>query len=101
MGSTFRFYLKARRASSLEEAADSNAQILENMVLEAESVDPRASLAIKQLKDPNYTNVLNREHSSQSNPIVGSPSSPDTLHVLIVEDNLINQKVSTVLKTSP
>lgn len=45
------------------------------------------------LKNPNYIHPLNRKHSEQSNPVVGSATDPNTLHVLVVEDNLINQKV--------
>lgn len=73
---------------------DTNADNLKKMVLEAGMDDSKASVAVKEIKDPKYINVLNREHSSHSNPVVGSASKIDTLHVLIVEDNLINQKVS-------
>jgi CheY-like chemotaxis protein len=99
-GSTFKFYLKARRAKSLEQTAHENAQKLEKLVVNAETSAkvPNSTLnAVKTLTSPNYINVLNRRHSSRSNPIIGSPVNPDTLHVLIVEDNLINQKVSVPL----
>jgi hypothetical protein len=100
-GSTFKFYLKARRAISIEEAADKNAAKLEKLVINAETNQhtseaySTAAKAVRTLKSPEYINKLNREHSAYSNPIIGSPVDPNTLHVLIVEDNLINQKVST------
>jgi hypothetical protein len=95
-GSTFRFYLKARRAISAEQVSEKNARRLEVLVAKAAVKRPNSDItqAVKTLKYPKYINVLNREHSSRSNPIMGSPADPETLHVLIVEDNLINQKVS-------
>ncbi|KAF2424210.1 hypothetical protein EJ08DRAFT_595273 [Tothia fuscella] len=82
VGSTFRFYLKARRAVPLSQNGGS-----------------QAMLAVQTLKDPTYTNSLNRTHSARSNPIIGSPTDANALHILIVEDNLINQKVmATQLK---
>jgi CheY-like chemotaxis protein len=66
--------------------ADANTANLKKMMVEVASSDSRAGLAAKMSKDPKHVNILNREHSSQSNP--------NALHVLIVEDNLINQKVS-------
>lgn len=49
----------------------------------------------KSLQSRDYINPQNRRsHSADSNPVVGSAQSPDTLHVLIVEDNLINQTVT-------
>jgi hypothetical protein len=92
-GSTFRFYLRCRRAIALNQVIDANADNLKKMVLEAETTGSQASLAVKTLKDPRYINVLNHSHTSLSNPVIGSTSNSDTLHVLIVEDNLINQKV--------
>jgi hypothetical protein len=100
-GSTFKFYLKARRAISAEEAADENAKQLEELVINTEAkqhtsqANSTAAKAVQTLTSPEYVNKLNREHSVQSNPIIGSPVDPNTLHVLIVEDNLINQKVSS------
>lgn len=47
----------------------------------------------EHLKHPSYVHPLNRKHSEASNPVVGSAHDSNTLHVLVVEDNLINQKV--------
>lgn len=55
--------------------------------------DPKVHQDVEQLRDPKYVNPLNRKHSEADNPVVGSAESSDTLHVLVVEDNLINQKV--------
>jgi hypothetical protein len=99
-GSTFKFYLKARRANSLAQAADENAQRLEKLVFNAGTeveVHKNTSDAAKTLTSPDYINLHNRNHSSRSNPIIGSAADSDTLHVLIVEDNLINQKVGIYL----
>lgn len=92
-GSTFRFYLRAHRAISIEEAADANAEQLKQVALDAQAVGGEAHEAVKTVLSPNYSHSLNRHNSAHSNPVVGSAISSDTLHVLIVEDNAINQKV--------
>jgi hypothetical protein len=93
-GSTFKFYLKVKRAISVQDAADANAAKLEQVTLDAEAVGGEIAKAIKTLQSPNYAHKINRyDHSESSNPIVGSAAGVDVLHVLIVEDNLINQKV--------
>jgi hypothetical protein len=47
----------------------------------------RANLNMRtglRVTHPNYIAPLNRSHSASQNPVVGSPSDADTLHVLIV-----------------
>jgi len=93
--------VKARRALSIEEAADENAKQLKDLVLNAKSESSsqassshqvrKASQSIKTLKDPKYVHGLNREHSEHSNPIVGSANNSETLHVLIVVRTLMLQ----------
>lgn len=98
-GSTFKFFIKVRRAiptdKAIEEAIEENARKLEKVVtIEAEQSDHETSKAVEELKNPNYVHPVNKGNEGFSNPVVGSPQDANTLHVLIVEDNLINQKVS-------
>jgi hypothetical protein len=98
IGSTFKFYLKARRAIStvtdeaIEEAIEVNAKKLEKVSLEAEHSDHKTGKAVETLLSPNYVHPVNKGNEGFSNPVIGSPQSANTLHILIVEDNLINQK---------
>lgn len=88
-------------AKAIEEAIEENAKKLERVVsIEAEQSDQKTSKAVKELKDPNYVHPVNKGNEGLSNPIVGSPHDANTLHVLIVEDNLINQKVADTSKMS-
>lgn len=92
-GSTFKFYIKARRSTSVEDVAEKNAAKLHQIQQDAEKSDSKANQAVKDLKDKDYVNVLNRDHSAHQNPVVGDAANADTLHLLVVEDNLLNQKV--------
>ncbi|QDS76665.1 hypothetical protein FKW77_000128 [Venturia effusa] len=97
-GSKFSFYLKVRRAistdKSIEDAIEVSARKLERVVtIEAEQSDRETSKAVEDLTNPNYVHPVNKGNEGFSNPVVGSPQDSNTLHVLIVEDNLINQKV--------
>lgn len=71
-----------------------NAKKLENVSIEAEKSDCETGKAVGDLMSPNYVHPVNKGNEGFSNPVVGSPRNANTLHVLIVEDNLINQKVS-------
>ena len=96
-GSTFKFYLKVRRAiptpKAIEEAIEANAKKLEKVSLEAEHSDQETIKAVGDLMSPDYVHPVNKGNEGFQNPVVGSPQNENTLHVLIVEDNLINQKV--------
>jgi hypothetical protein len=97
-GSTFKFFLKVKRAISIEDAAKANAVQLEQVSLDAHAVGGETKKAVASLLSPDYSHKLNRSpHSDSSNPVVGSMTDSETLHVLIVEDNLINQKVCWIL----
>lgn len=103
-GSDFKFYVKARRAATTnrretvdheETAAKRPRQTKSPHDGEETPSDGQKSHDEKtelRVTHPNYIAPLNRSHSASQNPIVGSPSDANTLHVLIVEDNLINQK---------
>lgn len=67
------------------------------VTIEAEQSDHETSKAVEELKNPNYVHPVNKGNEGFSNPVVGSPQDTNTLHVLIVEDNLINQKVQCLL----
>lgn len=105
-GSDFKFYVRARRAATssrrqtfdFEETAakrpkqNKSPHDGQNTPQDGQkSQDEPTGLHVTH---PNYIAPLNRSHSASQNPIVGSPSDANTLHVLIVEDNLINQKVN-------
>ncbi|KAI4792721.1 hypothetical protein E4T44_12775, partial [Aureobasidium sp. EXF-8845] len=99
-GSDFRFYVKARRATTSRKQ---------------DTIDPmkKASKGISKSRSPSPYNAeesfeelskfrvthhndvapLNRNHPASQNLVVELPSDANTLHVLIVEDNLVNQKV--------
>jgi len=95
-GSTFRFYVPARRVAQKTPVDTNSPEIQESGAVETtENGCSEEHHVGKSLKSPDYVNPMNRQsHSADSNPVVGSAQSPDTLHVLIVEDNLINQTVT-------
>ncbi|KAG9843877.1 histidine kinase, partial [Aureobasidium melanogenum] len=104
-GSDFKFYVKARRAATssrretlgLEDTAAKRPR--QGKSPQNDQGSPHDGQKSQEettrlhVTHPNYVAPLNRSHSASQNPIVGSPSDANTLHVLIVEDNLINQKV--------
>lgn len=97
-GSDFKFYIKARRSKDVHKDnghIDAATKDMKHMKLGASSDGHKTPNGDNSLSvtHPKYIAPLNRSHSATSNPVVGSPSDANTLHVLIVEDNLINQKV--------
>ena len=101
-GSDFKFYVRARRATTTKrreifDLVDRPAIKTkrsksghDDQKSPEKSSDEKTGLRVTH---PNYIAPLNRSHSASQNPVVGSPADANTLHVLIVEDNLINQKV--------
>jgi hypothetical protein len=97
-GSDFKFYVRARRAPTpkrretfdLAETVAKTSKQSKSQHDDQKGSDETTGLRVTH---PNYIAPLNRSHSASQNPVVGSPSDANTLHVLIVEDNLINQKV--------
>lgn len=98
-GSDFKFYVRARRAATTkrretfevaERPAKTSKQTKAQRDEPQKSPDESTGLRVTH---PNYIAPLNRSHSASQNPVVGSPADANTLHVLVVEDNLINQKV--------
>jgi hypothetical protein len=97
-GSDFKFYVRARRAatSTKREAfdfAETVSKTSKQSKSQRDGQKPPDEKTGLRVTHPNYIAPLNRSHSASQNPVVGSPSDANTLHVLIVEDNLINQKV--------
>ena len=93
-GSKFKFYIKARRAPSRDQGTETNGTRLQKIRFESQNSTARPSQAddnkdahqaARTLTNPNYINKLNRKHSASQNPVVGSATDPNTLHVLIVE----------------
>ena len=92
VGSTFAFYLKSRRADGdINEAAEkrlsedlqSNARLATNIPKELEDHNPTISRLLQ------YNDELAVASSSSSSAQI----PPSDWHVLIVEDNLVNQRV--------
>ncbi|KAI5250306.1 hypothetical protein E4T47_01292 [Aureobasidium subglaciale] len=99
-GSDFKFYVKARRSTTphtrekfgfaeLPAARTPRQSKSQSPHKGQKSPDQKTELRVTH---PNYIAPLNRSHSASQNPVVGSPADANTLHVLVVEDNLINQK---------
>ncbi|KAI5207503.1 hypothetical protein E4T39_01956 [Aureobasidium subglaciale] len=99
-GSDFKFYVKARRSTThhtrekfefreLPAARTPRQSKSQSPHKGQKSPDEKTELRVTH---PNYIAPLNRSHSASQNPVVGSPADANTLHVLVVEDNLINQK---------
>lgn len=86
-GSDFKFFVKARRVIATNKASDSEDEVVEDLEKTLSITDrtPQAGKNRALLVDPNYTASLKRKHSASQNPVASSPSSPNTLHVLIVE----------------
>ena len=89
-GSKFKFYIRARRAVAPQSNTDPVGTIAEKLAqtkLEPSngSKTPHDERDKLHVKHPEYISPMNRTHSASQNPVVGSPSDPTTLHVLIVE----------------
>ncbi|KAI4763366.1 hypothetical protein E4T52_08018 [Aureobasidium sp. EXF-3400] len=102
-GSDFKFYVRARRAVTPKRQETFDLAERPKTSKPSKPKDdgqkspdgrepPHESTGLR-VTHPNYIAPLNRSHSASQNPVVGSPADANTLHVLIVEDNLINQKV--------
>lgn len=76
-----------------EDVIEGNAKQLEMVTREAKKSDSETRMAVGDLMSPDYVHHVNKGNTGHSNPVVGSPQDAKTLHILIVEDNLINQKV--------
>ncbi|KAH0287862.1 hypothetical protein M436DRAFT_45572 [Aureobasidium namibiae CBS 147.97] len=97
-GSDFKFYVRARRAKTSKrretfDLVDRPAKPSKQRKSFHEDQKPADEKTGLRVTHPNYIAPLNRNHSASQNPVVGSPADANTLHVLVVEDNLINQKV--------
>jgi CheY-like chemotaxis protein len=86
VGSTFGFFIQARRTSAV------NSPALLGSVL------PGSSQPVKSMRDENTKRAGPATSPSRTVPIPiattnQSPIDPSDLHILIVEDNLVNQRV--------
>jgi len=85
-GSNFKFYIRARRAVPSKETkavqTENNTQVKPKPTSNGDHKQDKDKLHVQ---DRNYIAPMNRTHSASQNPVVGSPSDPNTLHVLIVE----------------
>ncbi|GAB7350496.1 hypothetical protein MBLNU459_g1092t1 [Dothideomycetes sp. NU459] len=107
IGSTFKFFLPvkrappeikvppSRRSRHLDNVSDQVTAAREAAARSQDHANSKSDAIkdTKHLQNPDYIHPLNRKHSESSNPVVGSAHDSNTLHVLVVEDNLINQKV--------
>jgi CheY-like chemotaxis protein len=92
VGSTFAFYLKCRRSEGeISEAAD------KRLSADLQSNARLAANIPKELKDHEEALSKLLQYNASSTSILGSTSSshldPNLWHVLIVEDNLVNQRI--------
>ena len=85
-GSNFKFYIRARRAVLSKETkavkTEKNTQEKPKITTNGDYKQDKDKLHVQ---DRNYVAPMNRTHSASQNPVVGSPSDPNTLYVLIVE----------------
>jgi hypothetical protein len=97
-GSTFSFYLQARRAvltdKPIENVMEAHTDKLQKVSLEAEPSGLEIGTAVENMKPPNHMHLPTKRDENFANPVVGCLKNANTLHVLIVEDNVINQRVS-------
>lgn len=98
-GSNFKFYIRARRSTpSAEEtnAVEATTEKLKKTKMNSSNGDDKTKMNSSNgdekvdkdklhVQDRSYVAPMNRNHSASQNPVVGSPSDPNTLHVLIVE----------------
>ncbi|KAH7116911.1 histidine kinase [Dendryphion nanum] len=85
-GSTFAFFVKARRYQS--DSADSRPQLIPDEALPSAQPVKESVTASMEYTDAATTDLL----MSRTNLML--PSQSSTLHILLVEDNLINQRVT-------
>jgi len=91
-GSNFKFFIKARRAES-PTASNPIDKATEQARIATLDPPKREKTLCKDntlqdnlhVQDRNYIAPMNRSHSASQNPVVGSATDPDTLHVLVVE----------------
>lgn len=89
IGSTFQFYIKTRRttppATELPQRADVQLLVREDALREACGVE------LPTLQNGTSTPTLQIKTSLR--PATPPLNSPKSFHILVVEDNLVNQKV--------
>lgn len=95
-GSNFKFYIKARRAIAPKNELDDVTRNKESNKHQSELAKPgkksrQDDIDRLHVTDRNYIAPMNRSHSASQNPVVGSPSDPNTLHVLVVEVSCLFQ----------
>jgi len=95
-GSNFRFFIKARRAKSptvsnlIDKATEQfRRAALDPPKREEKPQEQNTNQDSLHVQDRNYVAPMNRSHSASQNPVVGSATDPDTLHVLVVEVSTI------------
>ncbi|OAR03642.1 hypothetical protein LLEC1_00900 [Akanthomyces lecanii] len=87
-GTTFLFYVQARSADSMSPQPTADSKHVESALQQIQNADP-ASNRVARIPTPSRTTPLTTEarvSASQERPLTNS-------HILVVEDNLINQKV--------
>lgn len=89
-GSDFKFYIKARRSTpsrQVHSAVRKTAYPFRQSQTKPSGDDPKGQDNMDRLNvtHPEYVAPLNRQHSASQNPVVGSATDADTLHVLVVE----------------
>lgn len=92
-GSTFAFYIRAKRTNPPEEAVDQAPAGLTHR--SAENVPTMTSAAVTTKVTPAVkpASPKTRDFAEQSRGASKSEANPPPLRVLIVEDNLVNQRV--------
>jgi len=86
-GSSFKFYIRARRAlpSKQTKAVKTEGKKQEPTKKDASNGHRKEDKENMHVQNRNYVAPMNRVPSASQNPVVGTPSDPDALHVLIVE----------------
>jgi CheY-like chemotaxis protein len=96
VGSTFGFFIKARRAQSPATSAAEGRLIVDKNHNRAAHINHMVAEAREEIASPRRRAGRVHEKLPAAVPASSKPSAnldPTSLHILVVEDNLVNQKV--------
>lgn len=91
VGSTFAFYLKCRRAETENDTASMQTRLQIALKSDARLVTDTTSVTHGETSVSKLLQAVNLVGSPMK--AAAAPMNPSDLHILIVEDNLVNQKI--------
>ena len=101
VGSTFGFFIQCKRTISSSRPIMHRTMTSQSTDQAEKNLDLAASVSGMEIKQPSAREILAepgstvnlKDTASAAEPLVSVPAEPEVLHILVVEDNIVNQKV--------